>query len=128
MICIQLKIKCKTILLKTLENGLNKSYFMTYQCPTEALMTFYSVWPIWTYAQFFIYFWFCVLGSRECMVAEMCIQWYTSLWNCLTSQRHKCFKHFTCPAWTFHKLNQCKLKAEDLKNKKNKVDISNWVK
>ena len=31
MICIQLKIKCKTILLKTLENGLNKSYFMTYQ-------------------------------------------------------------------------------------------------
>jgi hypothetical protein len=33
MICIQLKIKCKTILLKTLENGLNKSYFMTYQHP-----------------------------------------------------------------------------------------------
>ena len=33
MICIQLKIKCKTILLKTLENGLNKSYFMTYQDP-----------------------------------------------------------------------------------------------
>ena len=30
MICIQLKIKCKIILLKTLENGLNKSYFMTY--------------------------------------------------------------------------------------------------
>ena len=34
MICIELKIKCKTILLKTLENGLNKSYFMTYQTPT----------------------------------------------------------------------------------------------
>ena len=31
MICIQLKIKCKIILLKTLENGLNKSYLMTYQ-------------------------------------------------------------------------------------------------
>ena len=31
MICIQLKIKCKIILLKILENGLNKSYFMTYQ-------------------------------------------------------------------------------------------------
>ena len=31
MIFIQLKIKCKIILLKTLENGLNKSYFMTYQ-------------------------------------------------------------------------------------------------
>ena len=31
MICIQLKIKCKIILLKTLENELNKSYFMTYQ-------------------------------------------------------------------------------------------------
>ena len=31
MICIQLKIKCKIIILKTLENGLNKSYFMTYQ-------------------------------------------------------------------------------------------------
>ena len=33
MICIQLKIKCKIILLKTLENGLNKSYFMTYHLP-----------------------------------------------------------------------------------------------
>ena len=31
MICTQVKIKCKIILLKTLENGLNKSYFMTYQ-------------------------------------------------------------------------------------------------
>ena len=31
IICIQLKIKCKIILLKTLENGLNKSYFMAYQ-------------------------------------------------------------------------------------------------
>jgi hypothetical protein len=31
MICIQLKIKCKIILLKTLENRFNKSYFMTYQ-------------------------------------------------------------------------------------------------
>ena len=30
MIFIQLKIKCKIILLKTLENGLNKSYFLTY--------------------------------------------------------------------------------------------------
>ena len=30
MICIQLQIKCKIILLKILENGLNKSYFMTY--------------------------------------------------------------------------------------------------
>ena len=29
-ICKQLKIKCKIILLKTLENGLNKSYFLTY--------------------------------------------------------------------------------------------------
>ena len=36
MICIQLKIKCKTILLKMLENGLNKSYFMAYQyCPSD---------------------------------------------------------------------------------------------
>ena len=26
----QVKIKCKIILLKTLENRLNKSYFMTY--------------------------------------------------------------------------------------------------
>ncbi len=33
MICKQLKIKCKIILLKMLENGLNKSYFMTYQAP-----------------------------------------------------------------------------------------------
>ena len=33
MICIQLKIKCKIILLKTLENELNKSYFMTYHTP-----------------------------------------------------------------------------------------------
>ena len=33
MICIQLKIKYKIILLKTLENWLNKSYFMTYQDP-----------------------------------------------------------------------------------------------
>ena len=32
MICIQLKIKCKITLLKTLENGFNKSYFMTYHC------------------------------------------------------------------------------------------------
>ena len=32
-ICKQLKIKCKTILLKTLENGLNKSYLMTYHTP-----------------------------------------------------------------------------------------------
>ena len=29
-ICKQLKVKCKIILLKTLENWLNKSYFMTY--------------------------------------------------------------------------------------------------
>ena len=29
----KLKIKCKIILLKTLENGLNKSYFMTYHTP-----------------------------------------------------------------------------------------------
>ena len=35
MICIQLKIKYKIILLKTLENGLNKSYFMTYQPSTQ---------------------------------------------------------------------------------------------
>jgi hypothetical protein len=36
MICIQLKIKCKIILLKTLENGRNKLYFMTYQAaPSE---------------------------------------------------------------------------------------------
>ena len=32
MICIQLKIKCKITLLKTLENGFNKLYFMTYHC------------------------------------------------------------------------------------------------
>ena len=36
MICIQLKIKCKIIILKTLENGLNKSYFMTYQTLRKA--------------------------------------------------------------------------------------------
>ena len=35
MICIQLKIKCKIILLKTLENRLNKSYFMTYHYFTK---------------------------------------------------------------------------------------------
>jgi hypothetical protein len=35
MICIQLKIKCKIILLKTLENELNKSYFMTYQAAKQ---------------------------------------------------------------------------------------------
>ena len=33
IICMQLKIKCKIILLKTLENGLNKSYFMIYHTP-----------------------------------------------------------------------------------------------
>ena len=41
MICIQLKIKCKIILLKTLENGLNKSYLMTYQsssCSSNSLL------------------------------------------------------------------------------------------
>jgi hypothetical protein len=31
IIYIQLKIKCKIIILKTLKNGFNKSYFMTYQ-------------------------------------------------------------------------------------------------
>jgi hypothetical protein len=44
MICIQLKIKCKIILLKTLENELNKSYFMTYQKPTGNLRK----WSPWT--------------------------------------------------------------------------------
>ena len=34
MICIQLKIKCKIILIKTLENRLNKSYFMIYHLPS----------------------------------------------------------------------------------------------
>jgi hypothetical protein len=37
MICIQLKIKCKIILLKTFENGLNKSYIMTYQITMKEL-------------------------------------------------------------------------------------------
>jgi hypothetical protein len=40
MICIQLKIKCKIILLKTLENGLNKSYFMTYHRATVQFLSF----------------------------------------------------------------------------------------
>ena len=31
IIYIELKIKCKIIILKTLKSGLNKSYFMTYQ-------------------------------------------------------------------------------------------------
>jgi hypothetical protein len=39
MICIQLKIKCKIILLKTLEDELNKSYFMTYQTQLTLLVS-----------------------------------------------------------------------------------------
>ena len=41
MICIQLKIKCKIILLKILENGLNKSYFITYQIPLKVIFVLF---------------------------------------------------------------------------------------
>ena len=44
-ICKQLKIKYKIILLKTLENGLNKSYFMTYQSLRGILHWKHRVWP-----------------------------------------------------------------------------------
>ena len=43
MICIQLKIKCKIILLKTLENRLNKSYFMTYHTLILVIIILHSI-------------------------------------------------------------------------------------
>ena len=41
-ICKQLKIKCKINFLKTLENGLNKSYFMTYQATLKTIYVWFA--------------------------------------------------------------------------------------
>ena len=50
-ICKQLNIKCKIILLKTLENGLNKSYFITYQSSTKGSRAERADWEsqAWTH-------------------------------------------------------------------------------